>query len=700
MKLNLKERNVTIGGEGERTTFKMEMNAMAFHSVIDGIYSDKVSSPFRELCTNARDGHSANGNLNEPFDVFLPSTMNPIFKVRDYGIGLSHDDVMGMYSTMFASTKRDSNDAVGMIGLGSKSPFAYTSAFSVTSWFEGMERTYSAFIGETGVPEIALMLERESGERGGIEVQFPVKMEDVKRFRDAAPKVLFGFDPFPRILNETFTRTVPVVENEGPNWKMYQNNTTPFAGKLMARQGCVLYPIDYERVKGTDVSNTPSRWQAKPVPQGEDAIYNWSVVIDFPIGSLDVATSRESLGYNSKTISAIKEAVSTCLADMTKLVSSAIEAQPDYLSACVFVSKAMVRDYMSPTAKLYSMLFKHLTYEGTPLKNHLVFKTNHTDTPICWIDPEYAEMGVNRPNISFRIRALKDYNRPFVNLENIKFFVEMPDLKNGPARMRQVVLDAKGSDHIMWMRPTSAAARDAFFASIDNPPWVDLETIEPLMRERTAVTIQALRYYIATTSYDYYSHKYKNITPTTETVYMKQEGQEFFINGKPLRLANAMELVRQSVVHSLIPAGTEIFFLNKMNIKILQEVQMKEISTLVLESLQKMNLHDVATSADAAPKHQRIMQAKKLLELKAPMPKDLTDYVTAAAVEELPKPVASGIMNLAKTFVPDALTDALRKTDPLKDTYHRVYDKYPLLDKVISMREDAYLIHYLGLISK
>ncbi|CCV12981.1 hypothetical protein [Mesorhizobium sp. STM 4661] len=203
------------GGISETKAFGFEMNGFAFHTVISGIYADKLRAPFRELATNARDGHAAKGNLYQPFDVFLPSKLDPTFKVRDYGISLSHEEIMGIYTTMFASTKRGSNEATGMIGLGSKSPFAYTSVFTVIAYLGDYKRTYSAFIGTDGVPQIALLDMCQTTEPDGVEVSFPVKVEDVDKFRNIAPDVLFGFDPFPNILNEQFVRPAPVTLYQG-----------------------------------------------------------------------------------------------------------------------------------------------------------------------------------------------------------------------------------------------------------------------------------------------------------------------------------------------------------------------------------------------------------------------------------------------------------------------------------------------------
>ncbi|TIT59599.1 MAG: hypothetical protein E5W90_35030, partial [Mesorhizobium sp.] len=76
------------GGLTEARKFGFEMNAIAFHAVIDGIYSDKVQAPVRELATNSYDAHIAVGKRDVPFLLMAPSTFSPYFMVRDFGPGM------------------------------------------------------------------------------------------------------------------------------------------------------------------------------------------------------------------------------------------------------------------------------------------------------------------------------------------------------------------------------------------------------------------------------------------------------------------------------------------------------------------------------------------------------------------------------------------------------------------------------------
>ena len=53
---------------------------------------------------------------------------------------------------------------LGVLGLGSKSPFAYTDQFTVESFQGGTKRTYTAYKNEDGNPVFALLNEQETDE--------------------------------------------------------------------------------------------------------------------------------------------------------------------------------------------------------------------------------------------------------------------------------------------------------------------------------------------------------------------------------------------------------------------------------------------------------------------------------------------------------------------------------------------------------
>ena len=168
MKLVTAPQNEAImSNVGEIGEFRIRNSAKAFNILSSGLYANKIRAIIRELSCNAIDSHVAANRSDVPFDVHLPNTLEPWFAIRDYGTGLSHEQVTSIYTTYFESTKTDSNDFIGALGLGSKSPFSYTDNFTVTAIKDGVKGIYTAFINDQGVPSIALMTTEQTTEQIG-----------------------------------------------------------------------------------------------------------------------------------------------------------------------------------------------------------------------------------------------------------------------------------------------------------------------------------------------------------------------------------------------------------------------------------------------------------------------------------------------------------------------------------------------------
>jgi HSP90 family molecular chaperone len=102
-----------VSNVGEIGEFRIRNSAKAFNILSSGLYANKIRAIIRELSCNAVDSHVAAGRSGTPFDVHLPNTLEPHFSIRDYGTGLSHEQVKNIYTTYFESTKTDSNAFIG-----------------------------------------------------------------------------------------------------------------------------------------------------------------------------------------------------------------------------------------------------------------------------------------------------------------------------------------------------------------------------------------------------------------------------------------------------------------------------------------------------------------------------------------------------------------------------------------------------------
>lgn len=292
---------VQAEGFAETTHFDIPASGKAFKSLIDNIYSRKIEAPIRELSTNAFDAHIEAG-LDEPFRMKLPTKFDLLFMVRDYGFGMSHDFIMGTgehkgggFKSLFQSTKDQDNTQVGMKGLGSKSPFAYTDSFILRIFNGKTVRTYSTYLGENGIPQLAYQGEAPSTERRGTAVQFPVQMKDIDAFYDSATRVLKGFpilpDGLPRTVLDRLTGSEATPLEQGKTWTAYHKD---WLGEgAFVKQGCVIYPIDADKLDDAAWLKT----------------LGMSLVLDVPIGSVQMVDSREFLSYDDETVANINAAV-------------------------------------------------------------------------------------------------------------------------------------------------------------------------------------------------------------------------------------------------------------------------------------------------------------------------------------------------------------------------------------------------------
>ena len=299
MKTAVSNKPVESGGLVSESQFRIKQSAKAFSILSSGLYSNKHEAILRELGCNAYDSHVEAGKADVPFTVHLPTRLNPTFSVRDYGVGLDHDGVINIYTTYFESTKQDSNDYVGCMGLGSKSPFSYTDNFTVTAIKDGVKRHYTAFINEEGVPSIALMGEDETDECNGVEVSFAVNdSHDMYRFRDEAASVYKWFKIKPEITGDEVN--IPEIEyaerDVVPGVHIRKNERGYYHDrKSYALMGNVAYPIKLEDVGKDDDA-------AKRKSQIREMFEQGGLVVEFGIGDLDIAASREELSYIQHTL--------------------------------------------------------------------------------------------------------------------------------------------------------------------------------------------------------------------------------------------------------------------------------------------------------------------------------------------------------------------------------------------------------------
>tara|TARA_R110000765_G_scaffold259501_2_gene359683 strand:+ start:1278 stop:3416 length:2139 start_codon:yes stop_codon:yes gene_type:complete len=348
MAVVIKQKNqIRKSHDFESSNFRIEASSEAFRILSDGLYSDKIKAIIRELSTNAIDAIVDAGTIDSGYEAHLPTSMEPHFYIRDYGTGLEHEEVMKLYTTYFYSNKTHSNDFVGQLGLGSKSPFAYTDNFSVTSYQGGMKRVYSAIINEDGFPTINFITEQETDEPNGLKVGFPVKSEDINEFHEKAKEVYRWFKIQPAVYPANWEPVETEYSIEGEGYAVRKNRYED----SVAVMGNIAYPI-----AGVDLD-------------GEfHGLLNTPTVIYFNIGDLSVTPSRESLSLNKRTIANLKEVLGKVKDKISEEVRQEFDCC-DTLWEARCLAKELFGSYSSPLYHLNDVCsWSDVTWKGESVK--------------------------------------------------------------------------------------------------------------------------------------------------------------------------------------------------------------------------------------------------------------------------------------------------------------------------------------------
>lgn len=301
MRVEVEHRDVQISGAVATTAYTIEQSAKAYMGLIKGLYTWPEAAILRELMTNAYDSHVEAGKADIPFDVHIPHFDDPFFRVRDYGVGMSHETAVHVTTSFFSSTKEDSDDVVGRHGLGCKSPLSIGDTMTLIRFDGTYRHIYMTTLNEVGEPEQHQYPPMEDDSPVGIEFSIPVDGSRFRSFQRSAALILPGFDVRPNLMGAQMSSiSLPETRLEGPGWRIYEDTPSMRKNQPYARQGCVFYPIDRDAVESAQIRDIPG--DAGRITEDEKWILDDNAEIDFNIGKLRVPLSREGLEYDQFTL--------------------------------------------------------------------------------------------------------------------------------------------------------------------------------------------------------------------------------------------------------------------------------------------------------------------------------------------------------------------------------------------------------------
>ena len=297
---NKTETNCNLEGKA----FSIKNSPIAFEILSSKLYSDANMAVVRELLCNAYDSHKACGKQDVPIHVQLPSYLNKNFIIRDYGLGLSKEDVIDLYTTFFHSTKADSNDFTGCFGLGSKTPFSYTDAFTVTSYWNGTKYSFVA-AKKDGYPNIYCINEEDTDECNGLQISIPVKDGEDYVFKNNLRAYLKFVDEI--IVTANIERPKKILSiNNVSLYPSTNSDAYSYYGLeyLFIKQGQSTYKISNDLSKFKDIEVLASLSKIA------------DVLIEVPIGTFPVTPNREQLSYSDKVYKDLEKVLKTAISDL------------------------------------------------------------------------------------------------------------------------------------------------------------------------------------------------------------------------------------------------------------------------------------------------------------------------------------------------------------------------------------------------
>ena len=196
------EQNSLIYSSVIGTTIPFDIGdpAIIIDIIREKIYSHPLQTMVQEYLSNAKDACLEAGKDSSHIDVVLPTVLNPVFIIRDYGVGMSDERVKEVFVRYGISTKRTDNNQLGCFGIGSKSGWAYCDSFIVESFYNGSHREYIADIGSNKEGRLLLFKETPTVEPNGVLIKIPVEQKDLNDFIYAFVRATFLWANKPKVL--------------------------------------------------------------------------------------------------------------------------------------------------------------------------------------------------------------------------------------------------------------------------------------------------------------------------------------------------------------------------------------------------------------------------------------------------------------------------------------------------------------------
>lgn len=512
----------TIGNTDKRAA-SIQLTPQLVALLSADMYEDQLLAMIRELLSNGRDAQKEAGTTDIPMQLQLPNTFEPFLCFRDFGTGLTYQQMFDIYLTYGASTKRDSNDYIGMFGIGSKSPLSYTDNFLVSSFINGEESQYNIYM-DSGIPSIALMFTRPTTEKDGLKISIAINQKDFVAIKNRAQHFLKLFNfPVEVTGQSDFNFECPKLF-EDENYMLVSN----YRNGAFALMGGVTYELSsqvFESLRETINADT--------------------IILSFELGELNVAGSRERLSFveGDSTDTKIKSRVEV-------IKSSYFENMNDTLSKCKTM-RSVVR-MAKDTYNLgtvwggYFKLEDKLLFKGVSLKDWRGLLNDGIEWRVFTGFGDKVRDSIEKGTSSF---GLTTYERSSIRDDMVRFFDGDRDKSNVKAARKyartsgkKVIFDATQEEK-EWLQ--------MFVGDIETVKCSDVydELYPKIVRDKSAVKVRKV-----SGVFQYKHCWFKEVTEMSDNAtgyYVDMTRNTVHIDGKDIKHSELFTLVDNGVIDSL-----------------------------------------------------------------------------------------------------------------------------------------------------
>lgn len=271
------------------------------------LYSKPLQSFLRETVANAYDSHVEAGS-KDPILLLIEDNNKEYssytISVRDYGVGVSPERFDKIYRNIGSSTKRESNDYIGMFGIGRFAALSCANAANINSYYHGVKYSYIMYKNGSGI-NIDRIAETKGDFKDGLEVSITKKIYSTSDFQEAIEKLCLFDNLYVKYVGNN--SSIRYAVDKFNNRKVIHCNTfslcpTLYHYKNYFKVGNVLYE-----------NNSTFDLDSKS-----------GMIIDLPIGTVDITPNREELQYTDYTLNTIKDRVSMVKSELQERINKLI----------------------------------------------------------------------------------------------------------------------------------------------------------------------------------------------------------------------------------------------------------------------------------------------------------------------------------------------------------------------------------------